>query len=53
MPVALVHIQRASKTVSTMDLLIAISAIADRAPLIAANRRHFAVAPDLELLSYR
>lgn len=49
----LVHIQRASKNISTMDLLVAAAALEDGAPLVTANRRHFAVVPDLEVLSYR
>jgi tRNA(fMet)-specific endonuclease VapC len=43
----------ASKNISTMDLLIAAAALDDGAPLVTANRRHFAVVPDLEVRSYR
>jgi tRNA(fMet)-specific endonuclease VapC len=48
----LVHIQRASKSISTMDLFIATVALEDGASLVTADRRHFAVVPDLEVLSY-
>jgi tRNA(fMet)-specific endonuclease VapC len=49
----LVHVQRTSKNISTMDLLIATAALEERAPLVTANRRHFSVVPDLQILSYR
>jgi predicted nucleic acid-binding protein len=49
----LIHVQRASRSISTMDLLIATAALEDRAPLVTANRRHFSVVPDLEILSHR
>jgi tRNA(fMet)-specific endonuclease VapC len=49
----LVQIQRLSKSISTMDLLIATSALDAGAPLLTANRRHFDVVPGLELLTYR
>jgi tRNA(fMet)-specific endonuclease VapC len=49
----LAGIHRASKAISTMDLLIATSALERGAPLVTANRRHFEVVPDLEVLAYK
>jgi tRNA(fMet)-specific endonuclease VapC len=40
-------------TVSQMDLLIATAAIVDGVPLLTANEKHFAVVPDLRVVSYR
>jgi predicted nucleic acid-binding protein len=49
-----VRIQRASKSISTVDLLIATTALAAAAPpLVTGNRRHFEVVPDLVGLTYR
>lgn len=50
---ALVHIQRSSKSISTMDLLVATTALDAGAPLLTSNRRHFEVVPDLALMAYR
>ena len=50
---ALVKLQRARKTVATMDLLIATGAIVDDAALVTANLRHFDVIPGLKVLGYR
>lgn len=49
----LVEIQRRSKSVATMDLLIATTALESGAPLLTANRRHFEIVPDLTVLTYR
>jgi tRNA(fMet)-specific endonuclease VapC len=49
----LVRVQRSSRTVSTMDLLIATAALEDNAALVTANPRHFNIVPDLEVLLYR
>lgn len=48
----LVHIHRASKSISTMDLLIATTALDAGDPLVTGNRRHFEVVPDLTVLTY-
>ena len=40
-------------TVSQMDLLIATAAVVDGVPLLTANEKHFAVVPDLRVVSYR
>lgn len=50
---ALVDIQRRSKSIATMDLLIATTALENGAPLLTANRKHFDVVPDLAVLTYR
>lgn len=49
---ALIKLQRAGKSVDTMDLLIATSAVVDNAALVTANRRHFDVIPGLEVFGY-
>ena len=49
---ALIKLQRAGKSVDTMDLLIATSAVVDSAALVTANRRHFDVIPGLEVFGY-
>ncbi len=49
----LVQIQRASKSISAMDLLIATAALEAGAPLLTGNRKHFEVVPDLTVLTYR
>jgi predicted nucleic acid-binding protein len=49
----LVQVRRASKSISTMDLLIATTALEAGAPLVTGNRRHFDVVPDLSVLTYR
>jgi predicted nucleic acid-binding protein len=40
------------RTVSTMDLLIATSAVVDDVPLATRNRRHFDDVPGLRVLTY-
>lgn len=45
-------LQRSGKTISTMDLLIATSALLDGAPLVTRNLDHFRRIPGLEALSY-
>ncbi len=42
-----------SKSISTMDLPIATTALDAGAPLPTGNRRHFEVVPDLVLMAYR
>jgi predicted nucleic acid-binding protein len=49
----LVHIQRQSRSIATMDLLIATTALVDGAPLLTANVKHFEAVPDLTLVTYR
>jgi predicted nucleic acid-binding protein len=49
----LVDILRRGKSIATMDLLIATTALEGAAPLLTANRRHFDVVPDLTVLTYR
>lgn len=49
----LVQIRRASKSISTMDLLIATAALEADAPLVTGDPRHFGVVPDLTVLTYR
>lgn len=49
----LVHINRASRSIGTMDLLIATIALEAGASLVTANHRHFEVVPDLSVLTYR
>ena len=48
----LAPLHRAGEMIASMDLLIATSAIVDRAPLVTANRRHFARIAGLDLVSY-
>ena len=48
----LASLQRAGQTVGTMDLLIAIAAILDEAPLVTRNTREFSRIPDLEVIGY-
>jgi tRNA(fMet)-specific endonuclease VapC len=49
----LIDILRRGKSIATMDLLIATTALEAAAPLLTANRRHFDVVPDLAVLTYR
>jgi len=39
--------------VAQMDLLIAMTAVAESASLVTANRRHFEVIPELKVMTYR
>lgn len=48
----LVRIQRAGRTVATMDLLVATGAVVDAAAVVTANARHFRVVPGLTVLEY-
>lgn len=48
-----VQIQRASRSISAMELLIATTALKSGAPLLTGNRRHFDLVPDLTVLTYR
>ena len=48
----LARMQQRGRTIGIMDLLIASTAIIDRAPLLTGNRRHFDAVPDLTVLSY-
>lgn len=48
----LATLQRSGRTISTMDLLIAASALVDQAPLLTRNLDHFQRVPGLEVLSY-
>lgn len=41
------------RTIGTMDLLIATTAIVEGVALLTGNRRHFDVVPDLRVLSHR
>jgi tRNA(fMet)-specific endonuclease VapC len=49
----LAAILRTGRSMATMDLLIATSALLEGAPLATANRRHFEVVPDLVVIGYR
>ncbi|MFN7941182.1 MAG: type II toxin-antitoxin system VapC family toxin [Thermoanaerobaculia bacterium] len=48
----LAGLRRQGAAIGTMDLLIAATAIAEGAPLVTRNRRHFARIPGLELIDY-
>jgi predicted nucleic acid-binding protein len=48
----LVRVQRAGRTIATMDLLIATGASVDGAAVVTANARHFRVVPGLTVLEY-
>jgi tRNA(fMet)-specific endonuclease VapC len=48
----LASLGRAGRSVSTMDLLIATSAVVDEAPLATRNVKDFRRVPGLELLPY-
>lgn len=48
----LASLTRAGRAISTMDLLIATSAVVDEAPLATRNVKDFRRVPGLELLSY-
>jgi tRNA(fMet)-specific endonuclease VapC len=49
----LVLVQRSSRSISTMDLLIATASLDAGAALVTANRRHFDVVPGLQVLAHR
>ena len=46
-------LQTRGRTIATMDLLIATTAMVEGAALLTGNRRHFDVVPDLRVLSHR
>jgi tRNA(fMet)-specific endonuclease VapC len=48
----LASLARAGRSISTMDLLIATSAVVDEAPLVTRNVKDFKRVPGLELLPY-
>ena len=48
----LAALSRAGRSISTLDLLIATSAVVDEAPLVTRNLKDFRRVPGLELLSY-
>lgn len=48
----LAELERRGETISSMDLLIAATALADGAPLVTQNRRLFERIADLEVISY-
>jgi len=48
----LAELERRGETISSMDLLIAATALADGAPLVTRNRRLFERIADLEVISY-
>ncbi len=48
----LASLARSGRTISTMDLLIATSAVVDEGPLVTRNVKDFRRVPGLELLSY-
>ncbi len=45
-------LKRSGRIISTMDLLIAASALSDEAPLVTRNLHHFSRVPGLAVLSY-
>lgn len=49
---ALAFLLRGGERISTMDLLIATSALEARAPLVTRNLREFQRVPDLEVIGY-
>jgi tRNA(fMet)-specific endonuclease VapC len=48
----LAHLEARGAQISTMDLLIAATALAEGAPLVTRNRRHFERVPGLEIVDY-
>ena len=46
------HLRRRSRTVATMDLLIGVSALVERAKLVTKNRKHFEMIPGLDIVAY-
>jgi predicted nucleic acid-binding protein len=45
-------LQKSGRTIATMDLLIAASALVDQAPLLTRNLDHFQRVPGLKVLTY-
>jgi predicted nucleic acid-binding protein len=48
----LAHLQKAGKSIATMDLLIAAAALVDGAPIVTRNLDHFQRVPGLEVRTY-
>jgi predicted nucleic acid-binding protein len=48
----LAELEQRGEAIATMDLLIAATALADAAPLVTGNRRHFERIAGLEVISY-
>ena len=48
----LATLQKSGRSIATMDLLIAASALVDEAPLVTRNLGHFQRVPGLEVLTY-
>lgn len=48
----LASLQRRGEVIGTMDLLIALTALAEGAPLVTRNASHFERVPDLRVLEY-
>jgi tRNA(fMet)-specific endonuclease VapC len=48
----LARLTTGGRSIATMDLLIATAAVADQAPLLTRNQRHFEPVPGLEVRSY-
>jgi tRNA(fMet)-specific endonuclease VapC len=48
----LAALERRGESISAMDLLIAATALAEGAPLVTRNRRHFERVRGLEILDY-
>ncbi|HSS48099.1 MAG TPA: type II toxin-antitoxin system VapC family toxin [Thermoanaerobaculia bacterium] len=48
----LATLQKSGRSIGTMDLLIAASALVDEAPLVTRNLDHFQRIPGLEVLTY-
>lgn len=46
-------VRTGGRTIDTMDLLIAVSAMIDRASLVTANAKHFSAVPGLVVLDHR
>ena len=45
-------LEQRGRRMPVMDLLIAVAALLDRAPLVTRNHQDFAAVPDLEVLTY-
>jgi predicted nucleic acid-binding protein len=44
--------QDAGRAIPDIDLLIAVTALIDKAPLVTGNRKHFQAVPGLDVISY-
>jgi predicted nucleic acid-binding protein len=49
---ALAAVERSGHTIASMDLLIAVAALIDDAPLVTRNVKDFSRVPGLRVLSY-